>query len=157
MPPKKERELTNKEKAQYILDNGFSNKSLSTLERMSKEELDLIIKLQRDIDKEDINKEDREATRTLISQILDFLNSYKKERIGQEVNPAIRGFINKNTQDLSIVDTKTSGIIGIILIALAGVYVFLDAIIGFDKIKEMFMNRARKPKVLNAPNETKRD
>lgn len=143
MAVKKDRELTNKEKAQYILENGFSSKSQSTLERMSKEELDLIIKLQRDLDKDEVNKEDREATAGLINNIMDFLNSWKKERSGKEINPALRGFISKNTQDLSLVNTKISGVIGIVLIGLAGVYVFLDSIVGIDKVKEFILSKKK--------------
>lgn len=152
MSVKKEKELTNKEKAQYIREMGFSSRSQSTLERLSKEELDLIIKLERDIDKDDINKDDREATKSLISQILDFLNSYKKERCNKEINPALRGFIVKNSENINIVNTKTSGIIGIILISLAGVYVFLDSILGIEKVKEILMKR-KQPKNENPQNQ----
>lgn len=138
-----QKEMTNKEKAQYILENGFSSKSLSTLERMSKQELDLIIQNERDLEKDEFNKSDQEATKTLIQQFLDFLDAYKKERTGKGVSQPLKTFVVKNTETMNFANAKVSGAIGIALAGLCMLGIAIDSLFGWDKLKEKLKEKAK--------------
>ena len=146
------KEMTNKEKAQFILNNGFSSKSLSTLERMSKEELDSIIQNERDLEKDELKKEDKEATKTLITQLLDFLDTYKKERTKQGISAPLKSFIVKNSENLSFANAKISGAVGLGLAGVCMLIVCIDSLIGFDKLKERITQKKVKNEAENEQN-----
>ena len=157
MPPRKskQQEFTNKEKAAFIVEQGYSNRAQSTLERLTAEELDLIIKLERDPDKQELDLEGKEATANLIKSILDFLNNYKKERTGSEINPSLRNYIQNNTKEMSIVNAKIGGLIGVGLICLVSLYVVIDSLLGSEKIKEWLFKKAKKSEYPNAKEQQK--
>lgn len=146
------KEMTNKEKAQFILNNGFSNKSLSTLERMSKEELDQIIQNERDLEKDELKKDDKEATKTLITQLLDFLDTYKKERTKQGISAPLKSFIIKNSENLSFANARVSGAVGLGLAGICMLIVCIDSLIGFDKLKEKIAQKKAKDEVKDERN-----
>lgn len=143
------KEMTNKEKATFIIEQGYSSKSQTTLERLSKEELDLIIKNQRDLEKDELNKENREATSSLIENILDFLDSYKKERQGKGISAPIKSFIKKNSESLDFANAKVSGSVAIALVGICFIGILVDSIIGWDTIKKRLKERAEAKEAKN--------
>lgn len=142
MAIKKEKELTNKEKAQFILENGYSSRSQTTLERLSKDELDFIIKNQREPQAKEINTENKEATASLIQNVLDFLDTYKKDKQGKGISAPVKNFIIKNSESLDFANAKVSGAVAVGLVAICFIGILVDSLVGWDTIKKRIQERA---------------
>lgn len=135
---------TNKERAEYIVKMGFSEKKLSTLERLSKEELDLIIKNERDLDDTELQQEDDKTN--AIKSLLDFLDTCKKEREGKGISEGLKGYINKNAKSIKIPNIKGIGLVSSFLLLAVIIYVAIDSILGINKLKELIKKIAKRNK-----------
>lgn len=142
---------TNKEKAEYIVKMGFSEKKLSTLERRPAEELDLIIQNQRDVESDELQEQDDKVT--AIKSLIEFLDTCKKEREGKGISDGLKGYINKNAKSIKIPSFKGLGLVSSFLLLAVIIYVAIDAILGVTKVKELIKKIVKK----NANNETKQN
>lgn len=143
--------LTNKEKAQLIIDNGFSSLSLSTLERKTAKELDLIIELERDLEKEDYDKENIETSKSLVEMGLNILESIKKERENKGINETLKKFIIKNAENIHL-NYKVSKVLSLVLFIIIGLFLLVDSIFGFSKVRDFFIKTFKKKQDENKPN-----
>lgn len=141
---------TNKEMAEYILKMGFSEKKLSTLERLSKEELELIIQNERDVESQELQEQDDKIT--AVKSLLEFLDTCKKEREGKGISEGLKGYINKNAKSIKIPSFKGIGLVSSFLLLVVIIYVAIDSVFGMQKVKELIKKIAKKNS-----NETKRD
>ena len=141
---------TNKEMAEYIVKMGFSEKKLSTLERRPKEELELIIQNERDIESEEIQEQDDKVT--AVKSLLEFLDTCKKEREGKGISEGLKGYINKNAKSIKIPTFKGIGLVSSFLLLAVIIYVAIDSILGMSKVKELVKKIAKRNK-----NETKQN
>lgn len=141
---------TNKEMAEYIVKMGFSEKKLSTLERRPKEELELIIQNERDIESEEIQEQDDKVT--AVKSLLEFLDTCKKEREGKGISEGLKGYINKNAKSIKIPTFKGIGLVSSFLLLAVIIYVAIDSILGMSKLKELVKKIAKRNK-----NETKQN
>lgn len=141
---------TNKEMAEYIVKMGFSEKKLSTLERRPKEELELIIQNERDIESEEIQEQDDKVT--AVKSLLEFLDTCKKEREGKGISEGLKGYINKNAKSIKIPTFKGIGLVSSFLLLAVIIYVAIDSVLGMSKLKELVKKIAKRNK-----NETKQN
>lgn len=141
---------TNKEMAEYIVKMGFSEKKLSTLERRPKEELELIIQNERDIENEELQEQDDKVT--AVKSLLEFLDTCKKEREGKGISEGLKGYINKNAKSIKIPTFKGIGLVSSFLLLAVIIYVAIDSILGMSKVKELVKKVAKRSK-----NETKQN
>ncbi len=133
---------TNKEMAEYILKMGFSEKKLSTLERLSKEELELIIQNERDIESQELQEQDDKVT--AVKSLLEFLDTCKKEREGKGISEGLKGYINKNAKSIKIPSFKGIGLVSSFLLLVVIIYVAIDSVFGMSKVKELVKKIAKK-------------
>ena len=133
---------TNKEKAEYIIKMGFSDKSQSTLERKTAEELDWIIENEREPLEEEFSVDNAKALKELIGQLLEFADTYKLEQQEKGINKALKAFILLNCQKINFVNAKISGLAGLIAVFCALLFVLVDAFLGFAKVKNLFKKKS---------------
>lgn len=141
---------TNKEMAEYIVKMGFSEKKVSTLERRPKEELELIIQNERDIESQELQEQDDKVT--AVKSLLEFLDTCKKEREGKGISEGLKGYINKNAKSIKIPTFKGIGLVSSFLLLAVIIYVAIDSILGMSKLKELVKKIAKRNK-----NETKQN
>ena len=132
--------MTNKEKAEFIIQNKYSKRAKTTLERLTADELDWIIENKRDPEADEFNQTDNEAIKELANSLINFLDDFKKARTKDEkgINPALKTFILKNTDKISkFTNAKITGILGVILLIMAIVVLIVDSLVGFDLVKRL--------------------
>lgn len=137
---------TNKEKIDFILENGLSDKARSTLERKSAEWLDFVINNGREPNDEELEACDKKATAKFINQLLDLLDIIKKARVNEPLDPTLTTFTRKNSDEFAFMTEKNNVLFkrGVFFASL--VFLLIDSAIGWEKIKEKiqdFLNKRR--------------
>lgn len=127
---------TNKEKIDFILQQGLSDKARSTLERKSGEWLDFVINNGREPADDELSANDRQATSTFINQLLDLLDIFKKARINEPLEPTMTTFARKNSEEFTFMTEKNNAVFkkGVFFAVLG--FLCIDAVIGWDTLKE---------------------
>lgn len=127
---------TNLDKATFIVENGYSKRSITTLERLNVKELDFIIENKRDPESNEISKKTIEASKEITKGYISILESIKETRANEPLNKGVKAMLEKNDTALSeYVGTSTQGKISIGIYVISAVLLLIDSLIGFDKIK----------------------
>lgn len=144
---------TNLEKATFIVENGYSKRSITTLERLNAKELDFIIENKRDPEANEISKKTIEASKEITKGYISILESIKETRAKEPLNQGVKSMLEKNDTALSeYVGASTHGKISIFLYIASALLLLIDSLIGFDKVKSFVSKEKAKEK---KDNETK--
>lgn len=127
---------TNKEKIDFILQQGLSSKTRSTLERKSGEWLDFLINNGREPTEDELSANDRQATSTFINQLLDLLDIFKKARVNEPLDPTMTTFARKNSEEFTFMTEKNNVFFKRGVFAFVLGFLCIDSIIGWDTLKE---------------------
>lgn len=146
---------TNLEKATFIVENGYSKRSITTLERLNVKELDFIIENKRDPEANEISKKTIEASKEITKGYISILESIKETRANEPLNQGVKSMLEKNDTALSeYVGASTHGKISIFLYIASAVLLLIDSLIGFDKVKG-FVSKEKAKKEDKKDNEAK--
>lgn len=141
------KENTNLAKAQKIVDLGYSKRSLSTLERLSAQELDFILREKRDPEKDELSKKTIESSKEVVKAYIESLEAIKQARANESLNKGLVTLAQSNSTALSeVVGTNTGGRVGLIILTITSIALALDSIIGFDRLKKMFSKKNKETK-----------
>lgn len=129
---------TNVDKAKYIHTNKLSERALSTLERLSAQELDFIIENKRDPAPDEFDKNNAKFAKELISNVINGLESIHEAR-GE------KGGLNKGTKAFTLaqadalapyLNSNKAGIVGVAFLAFGLCLLTIQAVWGFDNFKK---------------------
>lgn len=126
-------------KAKKIYDLKYSQRSLSTLERLSKSELDFILKHKRDPLPDELSKESIKASKEIIKGYVDICDTIKEARCNDKINPALSKLaLSQDTALSEIVSSGASGKTGIVILVICMILIAVDSLFGIDKLRDMF-------------------
>ena len=94
-------EMTNIELARLIVENGWSQRAESTLNRLSKDELIFICKNQSDEQLERVSKANVETASDLVAGIIDLLDDVHRARDDKPNKESIKKFTQKQSVALA--------------------------------------------------------
>lgn len=141
------KENTNLAKAQKIVDLGYSKRSLSTLERLSAQELDFILREKRDPEKDELSKKTIESSKEVVKAYIETLETIKQARVNEGLNKGLVTLAQSNSTALSeVVSSNTGGRVGLIILVVASIALAIDSVIGFDRLKKMFSKEKKEAK-----------
>ncbi|WP_300447576.1 hypothetical protein [Helicobacter mastomyrinus] len=127
---------SNLAKAQKIHDLGYSQRSLSTLERLSSQELDFILREKRDPQKDELSRKTIESSKEIVKGFVSTCEALKKARVNEPLNPGIKVMVESNQSALAeYVSVGAGGKVGLILLILSSIAMIIDSAIGFEKLK----------------------
>lgn len=130
-------ENSNIAKAQKIYDLGYSSRSLSTLERLSAQELDFILREKRDPQKDEISRKTIESSKEIVRGFVSTCEAVKKARVNEPLNSGIKVMVESNQNALAeYVSVGAGGKVGLILLILSSIAMIIDSAIGFEKFKK---------------------
>ena len=136
---------SNIEKAKKIYEEGLSKRSLSTLERLSSQELDFILREGRDPAKDEISKKTIESSKEVVSAYISSLEAIKQARANEPLNEGLKNIAQAQSGSLGeIVGVNAGNRVSLALLIFASLALALDSLIGFDNIKKFFSKK--KPK-----------
>lgn len=139
------KENTNLAKAQKIVDFGYSKRSLSTLERLSAQELDFILREKRDPEKDELSKKTIESSKEVINAYISSLEAIKQARVNESLNQGLKTIAQTQSGALGeYVGTNTGGKVSLALLIVASVALAIDSIFGLDNLKNMFSKKDKK-------------
>lgn len=139
------KENTNLAKAQKIVDLGYSKRSLSTLERLSTQELDFILREKRDPEKDEISKKTIESGKEVINAYLSSLEAIKQARANESLNQGLKTIAQTQSGALGeYVGTNTGGKVSLALLIFASIALAIDSIFGLDNLKNIFTKKENK-------------
>lgn len=139
------KENTNLSKAQKIVELGYSKRSLSTLERLSAQELDFILREKRDPEKDELSKKTIESSKEVINAYISSLEAIKRARANQGLNQGLKTIAQAQSGALGeYVGTNTGGKVSLVLLILASVALAIDSIFGLENIKNFFSKKDKK-------------
>lgn len=149
---------SNVEKAQKIIDLGYSKRSQSTLERLSKEELEFILKNKRDPEKDELSKDSLDASKEIVSGYIQVCEAVKSARCDEPLNKTFIKICQAQDKALcELVGASAKGKTALILLSIAMIALLIDACIGFDVIKERFAKKKINNETTNKPNTQGKD
>lgn len=138
-------QLTNKELAVYIVQMGYSTRAESTLNRLSKEELLLIIANKNDEIKGELNKTNIESASELVKIFIDFMDEIHKSRDGKENNQTLKNFTQKQSISVSpLLNNLSVSNYGVIALVIGVLLISIDSVLGFANIKKLFIKKVEK-------------
>jgi len=141
---------TNLEKAKYINANRYSNRALSTLERLSAQELDFILENKRDPESGEFDKNNVKFARELINSFINGLEAIKEARNGEKINKSAKQFTITQADSIApFLNSTKAGIVGICMLVFGLVFLCADSIIGFENIKNFFNKKTKKQVITN--------
>lgn len=147
---------SNTAKAKKIFDLGYSQRSLATLERLPKAELDFILKNKRDPQSDELSKESIKASKEIIKGYIDVCDTIKQARCNELLNPALSKLaLTQDTALSEIVSSGASGKTGLAILIISLLALAIDAIIGIDKAKKLLKKPEPESKKDDSSNETK--
>ena len=129
---------TNVEKAKYIYTNSLSERALSTLERLSAQELDFIIENKRDPAGDEFDKNNAKFAKELISNVINGLESIYEAR-GEKggLNKGTKAFTLSQAEALApYLNSNKAGIVGVAFLAFGLCLLTVQAVWGFDNFKK---------------------
>lgn len=144
-------ENTNIAKAQKIYEAGYSKRELSTLQRLSAQELDFILREKRDPEQNEISKKTIESSKEVVKAYIESLEAIKQARANESLNKGLVTLAQSNSTALSeVVGTNTGGRVGLIILTITSIALALDSIIGFDRLKKMLSKENKETKKVEA-------
>lgn len=146
---------TNVDKARYIFEMKYSERALSTLERLSTQELDFILENKRDPSPDEFDKNNAKFAKELVSNVIQGLESIYEAR-GETggLNKATKAFTLSQAECLApYLNSNKAGIVGVCFLAFGLCLLSIQAVWGFDNFKKWirsFWNDAKSNKNDNA-------
>lgn len=136
---------SNTEKAKQIYELGLSKRSLSTLERLSSQELDFILREGRDPAKDELSKKTIESSKEVVNAYISSLEAIKQARANESLNEGLKNIAQAQSGSLGeIVGANAGNRVSLALLIFASLALALDSLIGFDTIKKFFSKRKQK-------------
>lgn len=137
-------QLTNNDLARIIIERGYSTRAESTLSRLSKDELLLIIANKSDDVKGDAYKTNIESAHEIVKIIIDLMDEIKQAREQKQNNQTLKNFTQKQSISLA---TYLNGInannYGLIALIIGLLIICIDSIIGFANLKKVFIKNGK--------------
>lgn len=141
---------TNADKAKFIYSMRYSQRALSTLERLSAQELDFILENKRDPEAGEFDKNNVKFARELVNNFINGLAAIKEARNGEKINEPAKRFTLAQADILApFLNSAKAGVVGICFLVFGLVFLCADSIIGFENIKNYFKKRTQGK--INAP------
>ena len=138
---------TNTEKARYIFERGFSVRALSTLERLSTQELAFILENERDPEAGELDKNSSKFAKELIANIVKGLESIHEARgYTGGLNKSNKAFAESQAESLApFLDSSKSKYFGLGFLVFAMNLLTMQAFFGnFDNFKKWLRSKFRK-------------
>lgn len=129
---------TNVDKARYIFEMRYSERALSTLERLSTQELDFILENKRDPAPDEFDKNNAKFAKELVSNVINGLESIYEAR-GEKggLNKATKAFTLSQAECLApYLNSNKAGIVGVCFLAFGLCLLSIQAVWGFDNFKK---------------------
>lgn len=133
---------TLEKKAEFIINNGLSKKSFSTLSRMSHAELDAIIANRGEEVLEEAPTASTESVKIVLENYINICEAIKEARTGEKIEENIKNLALKSAPHIA---TKAPAATINILIIIGGIIalglVLIDSIFGVKNLKNIFKNK----------------
>lgn len=129
---------TNVDKARFIFEMKYSERALSTLERLSTQELDFILENKRDPEPNEFDKNNAKFAKELVSNVIQGLESIYEAR-GETggLNKATKAFTLSQAECLApYLNSNKAGIVGVCFLAFGLCLLSIQAVWGFDNCKK---------------------
>lgn len=129
---------TNVDKARFIFEMRYSERALSTLERLSTQELDFILENKRDPEPNEFDKNNAKFAKELVSNVIQGLESIYEAR-GETggLNKATKAFTLSQAECLApYLNSSKAGIVGVCFLAFGLCLLSIQAVWGFDNFKK---------------------
>lgn len=130
---------TLEKKAEFIINNGLSKKSFSTLSRMSHAELDAIIANRGEEVLEEAPTASTDSVKIVIENYINICEAIKEARSGEKIEDNIKNLALKSAPNIA---TKAPAATINILIIIGGVIalglVLIDGIFGLNNLRNFF-------------------
>lgn len=129
---------TNVDKARYIFEMKFSDRALSTLERLSTQELDFILENKRDPEPNEFDKNNAKFAKDLINNVIQGLESiYEARGESGGLNKATKAFTLSQAESLApYLNSSKAGVVGVCFLAFGLCLLSIQAVWGFDNLKK---------------------
>lgn len=148
-----EKENTNQQKARKIVELGYSKRSLSTLERLSAQELDFILREKRDPAPDEISKKSIESSKEIVKAYISTLEAIKQERAKEPLNKGLKTIAESQSGALGeFVGTQAGGRVGLALLIISAIALAIDSFLGFERLG---LGKKPQPKTEGSKNEAK--
>lgn len=128
-------DLTNVELARLIVENAWSSRAESTLNRLSKDELIFICKNKSDESLERVSKANVESANDIITACIDLLDEAHKARNGELNKESIKKFTQKQSTALApMLNQLAYTNFGLIAMCIGLGLLAADSFYGFEKM-----------------------
>ena len=129
---------TNVDKARHIFEMRYSERALSTLERLSTQELDFILENKRDPAPDEFDKNNAKFAKELISNVIQGLESiYEARGESGGLNKATKAFTLSQAESLApYLNSNRAGVVGVCFLAFGLCLLSIQAVWGFDNFKK---------------------
>lgn len=132
-------ELTNIELARIIVENGWSSRAESTLNRLSKDELIFICKNQSDESLERVSKANVESASDIVAAFIDLLDEVHKARDGESNKESLKKFTQKQSMSLApFLNSLAYSNFGLVALGAGLALLSVDSFWGFKRVGGIF-------------------
>lgn len=132
-------EMTNIELARIIVENGWSQRAESTLNRLSKDELIFICKNQSDESLERVSKANVESASDIVTAFIDLLDEVHKARDGESNKESLKKFTQKQSTSLApFLNSLAYSNFGLVALGAGLALLSVDSFWGFKRIGGIF-------------------
>ena len=146
-------ELTNIELARIIVENSWSQRAESTLNRLSKDELIFICKNQSDESLERVSKANVESANDIVTAFIDLLDEVHKARDGESNKESLKKFTAKQSTSLApFLNSLAYSNFGLLALGAGLMLLAVDSFWGFKRVGGLFGFKSRIVEVSNAKN-----
>lgn len=132
-------EMTNIELARIIVENGWSQRAESTLNRLSKDELIFICKNQSDESLERVSKANVESANDIVTAFIDLLDEVHKARDGESNKESLKKFTQKQSTSLApFLNSLAYSNFGLVALGAGLALLAVDSFWGFKRVGGFF-------------------
>lgn len=132
-------EMTNIELARIIVENAWSQRAESTLNRLSKDELIFICKNQSDESLERVSKANVESANDIVTAFIDLLDEVHKARDGESNKESLKKFTQKQSTSLApFLNSLAYSNFGLVALGAGLALLAVDSFWGFKRVGGIF-------------------